>query len=119
MMLRWLRRRQEVRRLAQADAEALIRDHGAEAYAEARWRERDVVLQDGTTHAGRTPAHWRRVALVVARMAGKRIGADTATRIEIDADTSDRKESAGQRRRGPVVSVDALEELHRLIREKK
>jgi hypothetical protein len=26
----WLRRRQEARRLAQADAEALIRDHGAE-----------------------------------------------------------------------------------------
>jgi hypothetical protein len=35
MMLRWLRRRQEARRLAQADAEALIRDHDAEAYCEA------------------------------------------------------------------------------------
>jgi hypothetical protein len=31
-MLQWLRRRQEAHRLAQADAEALIRDHGAEAY---------------------------------------------------------------------------------------
>jgi len=41
-MLRWLCRRQEARRLAQADAEALIRDHGAEAYREARQRERDV-----------------------------------------------------------------------------
>jgi hypothetical protein len=40
-MLRWLRRRQEARRLAQADAEALIRDHGAEAYCEARQRDRD------------------------------------------------------------------------------
>jgi hypothetical protein len=30
--------------LAQADAEALIRDHGAEAYREARQRERDVIL---------------------------------------------------------------------------
>ena len=46
-------------------------DDGAEAYSEARQRERDVVLPDGTTHAGRTPAHWRRVALVVARMRGK------------------------------------------------
>ncbi len=56
-MLRWLRRRQFARRLAQADAEALVRDHGAEAYEEARRRERDVVLPDGTTHAGRTPEH--------------------------------------------------------------
>ena len=40
MMLRWLRRRQDARRLAQLDAEALIRDHGAEAYREARERER-------------------------------------------------------------------------------
>jgi hypothetical protein len=80
MMLRWLRRRQEARRLAQADAEALIRDYGAAAYREARERERDVViLPDGTTHADRTPAHWRRVALFVARKAGSRIGIDTAT----------------------------------------
>jgi uncharacterized protein YjiS (DUF1127 family) len=35
MMLRWIRRRQDARRLAQLDAEALIRDHGAEAYREA------------------------------------------------------------------------------------
>ena len=54
MILQWLRRRQEARRLAQADAEALIRDYGAAAYREARERERDVILQDGTTHAGRT-----------------------------------------------------------------
>ena len=71
-MLQWLRRRQAAERLAQADAEALIRDHGGEAYGEARQRERDVVLLDGTTHAGRTPAHWRRVALIVARMTGEK-----------------------------------------------
>ena len=46
-----------------------------------RWRERDVVLPDGTTHAGRTPVHWRRVALIVARMTGKQVGLDTATRM--------------------------------------
>jgi hypothetical protein len=84
MMLRWLRRRQEGRRLAQADAEALIRDHGGEAYGEARRRERDVILPDGTTHAGRTPAHWRRVALIAARLTGKRIGVDTATRMLVN-----------------------------------
>jgi len=51
-MLQWLRRRREAERLAQADAESLIRDHGGEAYREARERERDVILTDGTTHAG-------------------------------------------------------------------
>ena len=81
-MLQWLRRRWcQGERTAQADAEALIRDHGGEAYSEARQRERDVTLPDGTTHAGRTPAHWRRVALIVARMMGKRIGVDTAARM--------------------------------------
>jgi hypothetical protein len=59
----------------------LIRDHGTEAYREARERERDVNLTDGTTHAGSTPAHWRGVALIVARMTGKRVGLDTAMRM--------------------------------------
>jgi hypothetical protein len=59
MMLRWFRRRQDARRLAQADAEALIRDHGAESYGEARERERDVVLPDGTTGRLRTGGAWR------------------------------------------------------------
>ncbi len=85
-MLQRLRRRRQAERLAQADAEALIRAHGSEAYSEARRRERDVVLPDGTTHAGRTPAHWRRVALIVARMTGKRTGLDTATRMAEEAD---------------------------------
>ncbi len=47
-MIRWLRLRQEARPLAQADAEALIRDHGAEAYREARERERDVIQKEST-----------------------------------------------------------------------
>ena len=88
----WLRRRRQAERLAQADAAALIRDHGAEAYSEARQRERDVILPDGTTHAGRTPAHWRRVALIVARMTGKRVGLDTSTRMAADADLSPNQE---------------------------
>ena len=41
MMLRWLRRREDPRRLAQVS-----RAHGAEAYGEARQRDRDVVLPD-------------------------------------------------------------------------
>ena len=83
-MLDWLRRRRLAARLAQADADALIREHGAEAYSEARRRERDVVLPNGTTHAGRTSAHWRRVALVVAKRTGRRVGLDTATRMLMD-----------------------------------
>jgi hypothetical protein len=43
----------------------MIRNQGANAYKEARQRERDVILPDGTTHQGRTPAHWSRVALIV------------------------------------------------------
>ncbi len=78
-----------------------------------------MVLPDGTTHAGRTPAHWRRVALMVAKMTGKHVGVDTATRMTMDADFSDRSEPVGRRRRGLVVNVDALEELQRLIREKQ
>jgi hypothetical protein len=54
------------------------------AYREARRRERDVILPDGTTHAGRTPAHWRRVALIVARRTGHVVGLDTATRMLTD-----------------------------------
>src|SRR5271165_3243473 len=34
----------------------------------------------------RTPAHWRRVAFIVAGMTGKRVGVDTATRMAKDAD---------------------------------
>jgi len=82
-MLQWLRRRRQAELLAQADAEALVRDHGAEAYREARERERDVILPNGTTHAGRTPAHWRRVALVVAKRTGRKVGLDTASRMAI------------------------------------
>jgi hypothetical protein len=32
-------------------------------------------------HAPFSPAHWRQVALIVARLTGKRVGVDTATRM--------------------------------------
>ncbi len=51
-----------------------------------------MILPDGTTHAGRTPAHWRRVALIVAKRTGHNVGLDTATRMAKDAGFSpDRK----------------------------
>jgi len=68
----------QAERLAKADAEALIRDHGAQAYGEARQRERDVILPDGTTHAGRTPAHWRRDRTYHLRARGDEGGIATA-----------------------------------------
>ncbi len=96
-MLRWFRQRQKAHWLAQADAEALIRDHGGGAYSEARRRERDVILPAGTPQAGRTPAHWRRVGLIVGRMTGKRVGLDTATRMAMDADFSPNREQGAPR----------------------
>jgi len=45
-----------------------------------------VILPDGTTHQGRTPAHWRRVALVVAKRTGHAVGLDTATRMMMARD---------------------------------
>jgi hypothetical protein len=66
-MLRWLRRRQEARRLVQADAEALIRDYGPdEAYLAARGLARQGLDR-------RRAAHWRRVGRTVVRMTAKMI----------------------------------------------
>ena len=110
-MLQWLRRRRQAERLAQADAA----DHGAEAYSEARQRERDVILPDGTTHAGRTPAHWRRVVLIVARMTGKRVGLDTSTRMAADADLSPNQESGDPRAHVPSSLTRPLDELKRIL----
>ena len=101
--------------MAQADAEALIRDHGGEAYSEARQRERDVILPDGTTHAGRTPAHWRRVALIVARMTGKRVGLDTSTRMAADADLSPDQGSVDRRAHVQSLPPRPLDELRRIL----
>jgi hypothetical protein len=58
-MLRWLRRRQDARRLAQADAEALIATTVPRTYREARQRER--APRDDPR--GPDAEHWRRVAL--------------------------------------------------------
>ena len=81
-MFGWFfRRRREAAQVAQADVDALIRGHGDEAYRMAHDFERDVVLPDGTAHRGRKPAHWRRVALLVAKRTGRAVGVDTATRV--------------------------------------
>ena len=81
-MLRWLRRRHLAELLAHADARALIRDHGAGAYGEARQHQQDA-------HNAETFAHWGRLARTVARLIGRRIGLDTATSMAMDADFSE------------------------------
>jgi hypothetical protein len=71
MILRWLRRRQDARRLAHADAEALIHDHGAEACREARERERerDVSLtEDGNSRRADAGAGRSRLLLTPATL---------------------------------------------------
>jgi hypothetical protein len=73
-MFRWFQRRQRAERLAEVEAEVLIRDHGDGAYSEARRCEREASDID-------TAAEWRRVALAIARKTGKRIGLDTSTRM--------------------------------------
>jgi hypothetical protein len=100
--------------LAQAHAEGLVRDHGGEDYGEACQRERDVILPDGT-HAGRTPAHWRRVALIVARMTGKRVGLDTSTRMAADAELSADQGSVDRRAHVQSLPPRPLDELRRIL----
>jgi hypothetical protein len=53
---------------------ALVRNHGDDASSEARRCEREALDDDSAPH-------WRQVALVVARMTGKRVGLDMATRM--------------------------------------
>jgi len=79
-MLSWPRRRRQAQRLEQADAEVLIRDHGGDAYGEARQRERDgPARRDNPCRpdSRAVAVHW----FIVARKMGKRVGVDIATRM--------------------------------------
>jgi hypothetical protein len=85
----------------------LVRELGHDAYAEARLMQRRAK-------SGEERRHWRDVALVVARKTGKRVGLDTATRMSLDADFSERSEP-----RSPGIEpqkIDPIDELKRLIR---
>ncbi len=76
----------------EAEAEALIRDHGDRAYHEARRREHeassDAIAED-----------WALVARAVARQTGCRIGLDISTQLEmntffvLDRDPGEARES--------------------------
>ena len=84
----------------------LIRELGEDAYVEARLLQNRAKSRDERRY-------WRDVALAVARLTGRRIGLETATRMSRDADFSGRgaaKDMATQ-----PQPVDPVEELKRLI----
>ena len=73
-MLPWLARRRAKILRVEAEAEAMNHDLGDRAFSEARRGERE-------TSSDEIAEDWGRVALAVARMIGKRVDADTATRM--------------------------------------
>ncbi len=109
-MLTWLRRRREEAGRAEADAAELVAADPLRAYSEARQRQHDA-------HNAETFAHWGRVALAVARLTGKRIGLDTATRMTTDADYRRRPERLLSVVREPPPDIDQLEVLRRTLEE--
>ena len=106
-MLSWLRRRRERAERTEAEADALMRQRGVLAYAEARRREREAK--------SRVEAQtWNRVALAIAHKTGKRVGFDTASRMAADAALPSCPEMSVLAPTGPVPEVDPLNELVRL-----
>ncbi len=106
-MLSWLRRRRERAERIETRAEALIREHGIEAYGEARRREREAK----TKVEAQT---WNRVALAIAHKTGKRVDFDTASRMAADAALFSHPETSTPAPPAPVSEVDPLDELLRL-----
>ena len=73
MLIRWLKRRKQLRELVIAEADALIAAHGTNAYRLARV----------CGHAAATRPlsdYWHAVAREIASREGREIGLDTATR---------------------------------------
>ena len=69
----------EVPPLVESDAQALIQEHGVQAYGVARARARQIrhgVLVDDSRPEG----HWYAVSRRIADLVGHQIGADNATR---------------------------------------
>jgi len=108
MMFSWLRRRREEARRVEADAAKLVAEYKHAAYSEARQRQQDA-------HNAVTFAHWGRVALAVARLTGKRVGLDTATRMATDANFKGKRERLSTVVREPLPDIDQIEELRRTL----
>jgi hypothetical protein len=83
-MLKWFRRRREAARLAPADADALVRKYGDDAYRMARHLEERALLAllaDMAPFQGRTPEQWRRVAHLIAQNTHHRQSLDATARM--------------------------------------
>jgi hypothetical protein len=82
-MLAWLRRRRAAtagrRALVESDAAALIARFGDQAYYVAR--DRDLDERKGKTVDDNRPVrHWSAVRVKIAKVTGKQVGEDAATR---------------------------------------
>lgn len=75
----WRRRRREAALLVERDAQALIQEHGAQAYGVARSRAR-LIRHGGLIDDSRPDGHWHAVSRRVADLVGHQIGVDNATR---------------------------------------
>ena len=104
-MLIWLRWRRERAERADAEAEALIRELGVEAYAEARRREYESS-DDAMAR------EWNRIALAVAGKIGKHIGLDTSSRMAMNA------VFAPDRGVRPITDPDQVGEMERTLAAK-
>jgi hypothetical protein len=106
-MLSWLRRRPARIERVEAEAEALIRDLGLDAYSEARRRER-ASGEEGTAE------DWRRVALGIARKTGKRIGFDTSSRMAMNVVFAPDRPARVRVPRS-LPQIEPVEELERIL----
>ena len=104
----WLRRRRRRAERIDANARALIRAFGADAYSEARQGK----LQAESAKAAQ---EWRRIARVVAHKRGTRVGLDTASRMAMDADFKATRQQDSARKNLPEIGQ--LDELRRITSE--
>jgi hypothetical protein len=72
----------------------------------------------GQPTPGGRPRIWRRVALIVAKRAGHKVGLDTATQMAKDADFSPDRESPGSRAHVHSSRLGPLDELKRILSRK-
>ena len=99
-MQSWFDRRRARIERTDAEAEALIRDFGDEAYSEALGREQEAGSDE-------IAKNWRRVALAVAVKIGRGAGVDPSTRIAMNAlFVSDREPTAPRMPRPSRTGLD-------------
>ena len=103
-MLSWLRRRRKTAETIDAEADALIRELGVEAYAEARRRE-----YESSNDA--LALRWNRIALAVGRKSGKLVGLDTSTRMAMNAVFAPYRVAARAREPQPYSELSQVDEL--------